>query len=96
MATQKAGCHDNVPAPVWTQWDYRTQEPGPTDGAVIAVATADGIAILAWRAACLWSGSRSPSCPTDIIGNRVSTSCRYAHCSATECRLRYMRSWFRW
>ena len=39
---------------------------------------AGGVAILAWRAACQWSGSRSPSCPASVTGKRISASCRYA------------------
>jgi len=46
---------------------------------VVLVACASGVAVLAWRPACQRSGRRSPSCPASVVGNRVSTSCRYAH-----------------
>src|SRR5262249_34968598 len=48
-------------------------------GAGVWLAGAGGIASLASRAACQWSGSRSPSCPAGLVGKRVSTSCRYVH-----------------
>src|SRR5206468_9640118 len=59
--------------------DGRGQEADSAAGAGVSLADAGGVVTLASRAACQWSGSRSPSCPAGVVGKRVSTSCRYAH-----------------
>jgi len=55
------------------------QEAESVEEILVSVAGADGVAVLASRAACQRSGRRSPSCSAGVVGKRVSTSCRYAH-----------------
>jgi hypothetical protein len=49
------------------------------EGTTAQGAEEDGVAVWVWRAVCQWSGSRSASCPTGVVGSRVRTSCKYAH-----------------
>src|SRR5262249_20298475 len=60
-------------------WKSRVQEADSAEGVVLSATGAGGLAILDLHAACQWSGSRPPSCPTGVVGKSVSTSCRYAH-----------------
>jgi hypothetical protein len=57
----------------------RGQDADSAERVTISAAGAGGFAVLAWRAACQWSGSRLPRCPPGVLGKRVSTSCRDAH-----------------